>query len=160
MTISISRRQLLRGGRMARPVRRPPWTSRDFTDLCTRCTECISACPEKILYRGDGGFPEINFTDRGCTLCNECARACPESVFDLTRAAFSWQAEISDACLAMQNVHCQICQDQCEARAIGFKPRLRAAPVPVIDTDACTGCGHCLPGCPSNAISLEVPNEL
>ncbi len=60
----ISRRGLLKGriGRSRERVR-PPWSrpGREFTSRCTRCSDCIEACPEKIIVVGDGGFPEVDF---------------------------------------------------------------------------------------------------
>ncbi|MDX1633975.1 MAG: ferredoxin-type protein NapF [Marinobacter sp.] len=155
MTTALSRRTLLRGASHARPVRRPPWTGDNLTDRCSRCDDCVAACPEQILHRGDGGFPEIRFDQDGCTLCGECAQACQADVFDLARPAFPWFAAIGSDCLASNNIHCQSCQDACDTRAIRFRPALARVPQPDIDPDACTGCGACVAVCPNNAIHLE-----
>ncbi len=156
MSVSLNRRQLLRGQLDARPPLNPPWSSEDFSDLYSRCDACISACPEQVLRRGDGGFPQLDFSANGYSLCQQCVTACPEPVFDLQRPAFTWQAHIHGTCLAHQGVHCQSCDDACEPRAIRFRPRLGQPPLPELDMSSCTGCGACLSTCPTQAISLEV----
>lgn len=156
MGIAESRRALFLGGR--KPVaarRRPPWTGDDFTDLCSRCGDCVRACPEQVLVPGDGGFPQVVFRGEGCTFCGECASACPEPVFDLAREAFQWKARVEGSCLALNGVHCQSCQDACEPRAIRFRPRLGRPPVPDVSEDACTGCFACAAVCPQDAIDLK-----
>lgn len=157
MTSALSRRALLRGAAHARPVRRPPWTGENLTDLCSRCNDCVTACPEQILFRGDGGFPEVRFEQEGCTLCGECADVCQAGVFDLARPAFPWVAAIGPTCLALNNIDCQACKDACEPRAVQFRPTLGRVPQPHIDLHACTGCGACVAVCPNQAIDLEAP---
>lgn len=157
MAIAKSRRVLLRGGRAPAVDHRPPWTGEDFTDLCTRCGECVAACPEQVLTVGDGGFPQVVFRGEGCTFCEECVNACPEPVFDLTAEPFRWKAVIEDHCLALNGIHCQSCQDACEPEAITFRPRLRQPPEPVVAADTCTGCSACAAVCPQDAITLASP---
>jgi len=161
MSGAVSRRQFLRGEiRQARPVLRPPWArdSAHFPELCTRCGDCLRACPAGILRAGDGGFPETHFENGECTFCGDCVSACQPGA--LLRAVAPWRLApaIDDTCLAQRGIVCQVCADQCDARAIRFPPRLDAVAVPVPDPSACTGCGACVAPCPVRAISLtEVP---
>lgn len=60
----------------------------------------------------------------------------------------------AEHCLAFQNVVCRCCGESCTAAAIRFSPRLGAAAEPVLNPDLCTGCGACLPVCPTAALSL------
>lgn len=162
MTVSLARRSLLMGrpdeGQSLSAERRPPWTDGSFTDACVRCGDCVEACPENILFKGDGGFPIIRFENSECTFCQECVRVCSEPVFDLSRPAFSWRASIRDNCLALANIHCQSCQDACQDSAIRFVPALGHVPTPDVSVDDCTGCGACLAVCPQDAIELVVPD--
>ena len=155
-----ARRRFFRSlGGNRQEIRRPPWTGDDFTDACTRCEACIEICPEQVLFKGDGGFPEINFRDEGCSLCKRCVEVCEAPVFDLERPAFPWKAQVQSQCLAQAGIHCQTCQDACEWQAIRFRPRLGGPPWPEIDADACTGCGACEALCPNNAITMSDNND-
>ncbi len=60
----------------------------------------------------------------------------------------------SQDCLAQRNVVCRTCGEMCEVGAIRFSPRIGAAALPALQDSACTGCGECLPICPTHAISL------
>ncbi|QLE86028.1 ferredoxin-type protein NapF [Shewanella sp. Scap07] len=154
--INQSRRNLF--SRRKSNVIRPPWIKQDieFTDECTRCDKCISNCETQIIKRGDGGFPEIDFSRDECTFCGKCAESCPEPLFD-THQAQPWTiaAQISDNCLAFNGVWCQSCKDACEPRAITFSPQIGQAPQPIIDIQACTGCGACVAPCPNSAIIVN-----
>lgn len=159
MTVSTARRSFLRGGSPVATDRQPPWTGPDFTDQCLRCGDCINACPEQVLVKGDGGFPQMNFEREGCSLCQTCVEVCPAPVFDLQRPAFSWRAHINTSCLALNNIHCQSCQEHCDTRAIHFSYQLGRVPGPNVDNEQCTGCGACLSACPQDAIQLRAPHE-
>src|SRR5512147_841677 len=93
---------------------RPPWSLRpdaQFTARCTRCGDCVRACPTQVLHIGDGGFVQIRFDAAGCSLCGECATACPTGAID--RAAspmpFLWRVVVSDRCLNRRGVECRVC---------------------------------------------------
>lgn len=60
----------------------------------------------------------------------------------------------AEHCLAVQNVVCRSCGERCEQQAIRFSPRLGGAALPNLIAERCTGCGECLPVCPSAALSL------
>jgi ferredoxin-type protein NapF len=155
---SLTRRGFLTGG-LARERGRPamPWAAPEdeFLARCTRCNACIDACPERIVIRGSGGFPEVDFTKGGCTFCGRCADACvPRALDRALGAPWALKATIGDACLARNRVVCRSCGERCEARAIRFVPALGGAADPVVDRSLCTGCGACVGVCPVSAIDV------
>lgn len=160
--VDTHRRSFLRGGvhsaRIAAP-HRPPWSLQPdarFTSACTRCGDCVRACPVQVLHKGDGGYPAIRFDDDGCTLCGDCARACTPRAIDPASVpvAFPWRVQVSAACLAQRGVECRVCGDACGTRALRFVPARGGIAQMRIDLDACTGCGACRPVCPVRAIEM------
>ncbi|MEI8595028.1 ferredoxin-type protein NapF [Photobacterium sp. Hal280] len=137
---------------------RLPWMIDDqaFTDQCTRCQACLSACETDIIVQGDGGFPQVDFQRGECTFCYQCAQACPEPLFR-PRQELPWQVSItiSPACLAKQGVDCRTCGDECEPSAIRFALQPGKVAQPVISDADCTGCGACLSVCPTQAIQIQ-----
>jgi ferredoxin-type protein NapF len=153
-----TRRTFLRGrpGRETVHVRLPWLATHRFVDGCTRCGECLAACPEKIIVPSTGGFPSIDFSRGECTFCGACADACPASLFDRSRAEpWKFKALISGDCLAKRHIMCRSCEDACVQNAIAFKLAPGRLPSPEIYIANCTGCGGCVSVCPENAISIQ-----
>lgn len=148
-------------------VQRPPWALSEslFTDQCTRCNECITACEEGIIIKADGGFPEIDFKRGECTFCEACIDVCePAALLKQTAAhanqqAFYFDITLDDSCLAKQKVHCQSCKDVCDTGAITMPwPKdvsSGAIQTPEINIEDCTSCGACISTCPSQSISIN-----
>ena len=167
----LSRRAFLRGKppKVASNAIRPPWTieASKFVEQCTRCDECISLCPEKILFRGDGGYPEVDFKRGECTFCAKCADACKAGAFHCFKSdtphdicadpnkAWNLDVTINSNCLSINAVVCRACGDSCYEQAIRFKLQVGGVSIPIIDDDSCTGCGECLSICPKNAVSIK-----
>ncbi|MDQ6970857.1 MAG: ferredoxin-type protein NapF [Mariprofundus sp.] len=155
----INRRQFLTAGRnQAVSPLRPPWSinEADFQDACTRCGDCLSACPENILIReGVNGYPIVDFKRGECTFCTDCVKACPSTALAESDAR-PWllKAVVGKSCLAKQQVICTTCAEQCELRAIRFTPLAGAIAQPEINLDVCTGCGACDAPCPAQAIEM------
>ena len=93
MSHQPARRSFLKG-RFSRPVvMRPPGavTEGEFADTCIKCDNCITACPEAIVFRDDEGFPRVDLTKGACTFCGICAQVCtPEAI--LPTKAWAWRA--------------------------------------------------------------------
>lgn len=153
-----SRRQFLKfnSKHKALPVR-PPWSIEEhaFQDACTRCGDCLSACPENILIReGVNGYPVVDFKRGECTFCGDCVTACPTTALS-SADAWTLKAVFGETCLPKQQVICTTCAEQCEARAIVFSPVVGAVAQPEINLAACTGCGACVAPCPTQAIEVK-----
>ncbi|WP_071608912.1 ferredoxin-type protein NapF [Entomohabitans teleogrylli] len=159
----LSRRGLLTGSwkKPAIPFR-PPWSGDEhhFVDHCTRCNACITACETRVIERGAGGYPEVNFSNGECTFCYACASACPQALFS-TRETTPWHYRIAvnDSCLARHQIECRSCEDTCETRAIRFRPTLSGTARPEIEPADCTACGACIAGCPASAIQMRNHDE-
>ncbi|MDH1840251.1 MULTISPECIES: ferredoxin-type protein NapF [Aeromonas] len=156
--VNLSRRGLFRG-RLSAPKAgiQLPWSVSwdEFVAGCTRCGDCLAACPEQILIKGDGGFPTVDFHRGECTFCTECVSACQAPVFRPTiQTPWEYVAHIEAGCLATAQVFCQRCQDSCEQQAIRFSPRLGRVPPPGIHAESCNGCGACVADCPVGSISI------
>lgn len=166
--MDVSRRRFL-GGRVPGPTPfRPPWGAAEslFLDRCTRCNDCLKACPTQLLVAGQGGYPQADFADAHCTLCGDCARVCSTGAIgrDVEQAPWSFGIAIGEGCLAAQGVECRVCGELCDTAAIRFRPRIGGAPLPEVDNTLCTGCGACIAPCPVTAIqrvalnpALELP---
>ncbi|MEA2094323.1 MAG: ferredoxin-type protein NapF [Pseudomonadota bacterium] len=160
---AINRTQLLRGdffGR-SRPIR-PPWSlpENEFVERCTRCGDCISDCPQHILDKGRGGFPQVDFSRGECLFCGECVQTCTPGVLagwspqGEGPAPWSVRARIDDRCLALQGVECRSCGDQCDTAAIRFRLVVGGMARPMLEPAACNGCGACYSVCPVQAVEL------
>ena len=165
---NLNRRSFLRGKISAKSlaVIRPPWAveEREFLANCNRCNSCISACPEKIIISGDGGYPEVDFKRGECTFCAQCARSCEAQVLqyldstdDASRADNAWCLHVSiDAkCLSMNAVVCRACGDSCDSQAIRFKLKTGGRSEPQVFLDDCNGCGACVSVCPVDAVLVS-----
>ena len=155
----LSRRSLLKANFKAyQQSIRLPWVSdeQQFVDNCTRCGDCITACAEKIIVKGDGGFPELNFSRGECTFCADCLQSCKEDLFiSQDESPWSLKAVVTDDCLSHKKVVCVICKEQCEPEAIRFTPQAGRVSPPELTLDLCTGCGACVKPCPAQAIKLS-----
>ncbi|WP_425607339.1 ferredoxin-type protein NapF [Roseibium sediminicola] len=157
-SFSASRRAFLKLSRQTREVSISPPRS-DETTLaahCTGCSDCVTACPEKIIVLGSDRRPLLDFDKGACTFCDVCAEACPTDAIDSTRELdWPWKAEVQNTCLSMNGVMCRTCEDVCEPRAIRFKLALGGKSAPLVDFAQCTGCGACAHSCPAQAIRIN-----
>ena len=164
--ISTSRRNFLRGNISNRLYQiRPPWAIDGalFRDKCTRCDDCLDACPESIIYRDDDGYPGINFSQAGCNYCGECLENCSTGAIQGLQSeidqAWNHSVRISDNCLSVTGIVCRACGDHCETRAIRFTLLTQGRSLPEIKSSSCNGCGQCIAICPTNAISIHETKE-
>ena len=155
MTAAPSRRAFLRGRFEAARVMRPIGSLAEaaFQKSCTRCGDCITACPEAILFKDDGGFPYVDVSQSGCTFCGDCVAVCETGAL-VEGQEWLWNAEVSKTCLSQNGVHCRACQDHCDERAIHFQLAPGGRAVLHLDASLCTGCGFCVAPCPVDALFL------
>jgi MauM/NapG family ferredoxin protein len=136
----------------------------EFLAACTRCTDCIEACPYTAIRRlgpefGDvAGTPAIIPLDSPCYLCPDmpCIPACkPLALRPTAKRDVTMGLAVLDrtACYVAQGQPCDYCVERCplkhEAIAFGDDG------VPVIDEQRCTGCGVCAYLCPPDAIAVH-----
>lgn len=162
MSLHISRKQFLHGdfkGNEA-PLR-PPWAVNEsmFTEICNRCSNCITHCPNQIIKQSEAGYPVIDFTFGECSFCEICLDICePHALLKTGNTNEPWLIKIAikqNTCIAFNGVECRSCYDPCEIRAITMPPRLGGISIPVINTDICSGCGACYSVCPVHAITVS-----
>ncbi|MEX0759065.1 MAG: 4Fe-4S dicluster domain-containing protein [Tistlia sp.] len=67
---------------------------------------------------------------------------------------------VSQACLAERDVVCRSCGDACPEAAIAFPLSLGGTPRPIVEAAACSGCGACVSACPTEAVTLVVPDPV
>lgn len=154
-----TRRQFLRGNfSQCQTPLRPPWALAEeaFLAACTRCGDCIRACPPAIIVE-DSGYPRVEFGKGECTFCGECVAACKTDALrrDADQSPWNLLPVIADTCLAKHNVVCRSCGDACAHAAIRFRPQVGGSALPELDLSRCTGCGGCVAPCPARAIGME-----
>ena len=158
MTVDLGKRSWFTHGRSLESPLRPPWSLPEslFTEQCSRCGECIQVCPEQLIHKADGGFPEISFAQSGCDFCADCADVCPTPAInpELIKEPWSHQIAISDQCLTHHQVFCNSCIDFCDQQAIVFS-LTKAIASPTVDMQYCNGCGMCISACPVSAIGIQ-----
>lgn len=145
---------------------RPPGAlpEADFLRACTKCDDCLVACPARCIVRVPDGEPDARTpillpASRACVLCSNlaCTHACAPGAL---RPLSSWRevriglAQLDPAlCVAWSGTACTVCRDACpaEPKAIeleGGRPRVRF--------ELCTGCGLCEERCPTRPRAIWV----
>ena len=157
---------------------RPPGAlqGRRFTAACARCGQCVAACPYDalrlagLLDPAPLGTPWFEPRKEPCRMCRDlpCVKACPTGALDpaledVRDARMGVAVVDSNACLSWQGLRCEVCLRECpeNGRALTIEARPRglskhAVFTPVVHPDACTGCGLCEKGCPTEVPSIRV----
>lgn len=145
------------------PLHRPPGAiaEEEFLAACTRCGECIEACPHDAIVlsssrlRVGARTPVIEPMGAPCRMCPDtpCISACSPRALRAELPLRMAEARIQPwACLAHQGTFCSVCREQCPIPGAievdAGKPRIIAS--------NCTGCGVCQHVCPApeNAVLL------
>jgi ferredoxin len=143
-----------------------------FALQCTRCGQCIAACPQGILKPSLGTsdwttltMPEVDLSESYCRPdCARCSKACPTGAIpqftvDDKPAMKIGTAQVNpDAC-----IQCYQCVSACPFQA--FEQQLDPASntiYPVVNIERCNGCGMCLSVCPARkegAITVLPPQS-
>jgi ferredoxin-type protein NapG len=161
------------------PARRPPGARDEsaFLASCIKCSQCVEACPYDTLQTataGDGeaiGVPYFEPRKVPCYMCPDtpCIAACPTDALlpdtPIEEAEMGLAVLVDqENCLAYKGLRCEVCYRACPliGRAIGleFRPNERTGKhalfIPVVNSDACTGCGRCEHACVLEEAAIKV----
>ena len=163
--------------RAAVPLRPPGARAEpDFAATCIKCGLCVQACPfdtltlVKTAEAGVAGTPTFTPRDVPCYMCENipCARVCPTGALDaqfpdIAKARMGLAVIDPESCLSWQGLRCEVCYRVCPVRgkaiSIANHPRQiskHAMFVPVVHSDACTGCGICEQKCPTEVAAIRI----
>lgn len=145
------------------PVLRPPGAIEEgaFLAACTRCDACFTACPHGAVQRapatlrGAENTPIVDPTTAPCRMCADapCVTSCEAGALRREALGPMGRARVQrHDCLEARGSPCGVCVERCP---VPGAMEMRAG-VPVVNEDACTGCGVCQYVClaPQNAILI------
>ena len=139
---------------------RPPGalTEVAFLASCTRCGECVKACPggAVLTVPSHGGLaagtPFLEPARIPCVACTDmpCATACPTVA--LTVPETGWAHERlgrvefhPERCITFEGQECGVCVTACPVGDAALA--LDDAGRPVLRAEGCVGCGRCVREC-------------
>ncbi len=141
-----------------------------FLAACTRCGICVRDCPYGILKLAElgrdhpaTGTPFFKARTGPCEMCEDipCIPNCPtgaldHSLKDIEKARMGLAVVIDqESCIAFQGLRCEVCYNVCPVRGkaitLDYQPNKRSGRhalfIPVVHSEACTGCGLCEKAC-------------
>ena len=162
--VDLSRRSFLKGRPAeSRPLGPPPpcINAQSAThNPCSDCPDqpCLASCEPDVIRihppdHNLSGRAYLSFAEAGCTFCGDCFEVCPVALpAPAGRPAPVGLAILSrELCLAWDGVVCISCKLACGWQAITLDGQRHPS---VLDAD-CTGCGLCVPVCPTEAIFIQ-----
>ncbi len=153
-----------------------------FTDHCTACQLCVSACPNQVLVPSSDiehlMQPEMSFERGYCRPeCVKCSTVCPADAIkpidtaEKSSISVGYAVWLRENCVVVTDgVSCGNCATHCPVGAIQMMPenpdQYGSRKIPVINPERCIGCGACEYLCPARPLGAiyvegrEVHNEI
>ncbi len=159
---------------------RPPGAlaEEDFLAACTRCGICVEDCPYDILKLARPGedvplgTPYFTARSGPCEMCEDipCVPNCPTGALDhaltnINDARMGLAVVIDqETCIAFHGLRCEVCFNVCPLRGDAISLEYRhnqrsgkhALFIPVVHSDACTGCGLCERACITDEAAIKI----
>lgn len=159
---------------------RPPGAlaEAEFVAACVRCGLCVRDCPFDILKLGEiqqevpTGTPYFTARTGPCEMCEDipCLKACPtgaldKSLQDIDDSRMGLAVLVDqESCIAFQGLRCEVCFNACPVRGkaitLDYQHNERSGKhalfIPVVHSDACTGCGKCEHACILEEAAIKV----
>lgn len=159
---------------------RPPGARAEekFLSACVRCGLCVRDCPYHALDLARFGDHVVTgtpyFTPRKvpCEMCEDipCVKACPTGALDhaltnIDKARMGLAVLVDhETCLNFLGLRCDVCYRACPliGKAISLETQHNARTgkhamfLPVVHSDACTGCGKCEHACVLEVAAIKV----
>ncbi len=135
-----------------------------YTDTCTACQLCVSACPTDVLQPSflEHGFtgmmqPRMDYHASYCNFdCVLCTEICPTgAILPLTMEEKHVSRiglvhlELDNCVVKTENTACGACAEHCPTQAVRMVPYQDGLTIPEIHDDHCIGCGACEYICPT-----------
>lgn len=155
---------------------RPPYAldELDFLTTCTRCSECIDACPHQIIFPLQSRLgatvtntPALDLINKGCHLCADwpCVTACKQGALKFPVKIQQAEPDATvpipliavasinqSSCLPYNGPECGACASSCPIpSALNWHSQK-----PLIDSELCVGCGLCREACITNPKSIKI----
>ncbi|WP_456456926.1 4Fe-4S dicluster domain-containing protein [Thermovibrio sp.] len=143
---------------------RPPGSGEEeeFLKLCTKCHQCVKACPTGVIDLVKDMHPIVfetpymNFKNNYCEKCYLCVDTCESGALSRENLKkYKLVAKlVKDRCVAFQDIFCQSCYWSCPKmdKAITLKDFT----YPEFHQQECIGCGRCIHACPTEPKSIEM----
>jgi ferredoxin-type protein NapF len=144
---------------------RPPGSlaEESFNAACARCGSCAKVCVGEVIVPAglDAGLeraftPSLDFDKGVCQRCGTCGQVCPTgAIISLPEEQIKIGTARIDTglCIAWKDrKKCMICAEVCPKQAVRSAGKLQ----PVVDEDACVGCGSCQYNCPVEEKAIRV----
>ncbi len=150
----------------------------DFLAACIRCGLCVRDCPYDILKLATFseqvpyGTPYFEARKIPCEMCEDipCVKACPTgsldpALEDIDEARMGLAVLLDqENCVAFQGLRCEVCFNVCPLIGKALTIERRHNPrsgkhaffVPVVHSEACTGCGKCEYACIIDEPAIKV----
>ena len=153
IAVGEAEKQLQKAAR--RFIRPPGVTSElEFLSTCTRCGNCVSACPHGTIFLLGSptgvamNTPALDLTHKACHLCEDfpCIAACePKALRPVARETLKFaRVRINPStCLPFQGPECGVCVSVCPVPGA----MTLHLTIPEIHPDVCNGCAMCREAC-------------
>ncbi len=145
-----------------------------FTEKCTACHLCVSACPTHVLqptlfeYGLTGLFqPKMDFWTAYCNHeCVKCSQVCPSGAIqpitvkekETLQIGYAWFSR-HRCIVSTKNTACAACSEHCPTKAVVMVPYTGTLMIPTVDEKICIGCGACEYACPTKPKAIFVESN-
>ncbi|MEJ1391004.1 MAG: ferredoxin-type protein NapG [Candidatus Sedimenticola sp. (ex Thyasira tokunagai)] len=150
----------------------------EFLGACIRCGLCVRDCPYDILKLGQlgdevpTGTPYFTARTGPCEMCDDipCIPVCPtnaldHSLTDINQSRMGLAVVVDqETCIAFLGLRCEVCFNVCPVRGDAItldmlhntRSGKHALFIPVVHSEACTGCGLCEKACILEEAAIKV----